>query len=289
MTAVDVLNEQIARRLEEVASLYNEQRANAFRIAAWRRAATTIRRLSEPLATLYSRDGIEGLRRLPGVGPQIASALRSILTAGTLPLLERLRREMSPVDILRSVPGIGRVQAGRLHRDLAISTLEDLELAAHDGRLAAIAGFGPKRIAGIADSLASRLSRVRPAEPRDLPEVSVADLLAVDRDYREQAAAGTLRRIAPRRFNPNHEPWLPILHTERGGRRYTALFSNTALAHKSGMTHDWVVLYWDGGAAPHQCTVVTARQGKVRGQRAVRGREEECAAYYAGTVPRVAA
>jgi hypothetical protein len=56
----------------------------------------------------------------------------------------------------------------------------------------------------------------------------LTELLDVDREYREKAAAGTLRLIAPRRFNPTGEAWLPVLHTRRGQRRYTALFSNTA-------------------------------------------------------------
>jgi putative hydrolase len=61
-----------------------------------------------------------------------------------------------------------------------------------------------------------------------------AELLDVDREYREKAAAGELQQIAPRRFNPSREAWLPILHTRRGNRRYTALFSNTARTHRAG-------------------------------------------------------
>ena len=47
------------------------------------------------------------------------------------------------------------------------------------------------------------------------------------------------------RFNPTHEAWLPVLHTQRGQRHYTVLLSNTAHAHRLGKTHDWVVLYCD--------------------------------------------
>ena len=39
-----------------------------------------------------------------------------------------------------------------------------------------------------------------PASSEGLP--AVAELLDVDREYRERATAGTLRRIAPQRFNP---------------------------------------------------------------------------------------
>ena len=92
----------------------------------------------------------------------------------------------------------------------------------------------------------------------------------------ESAATSTL----PRPFNPRHEAWLPILHTERNGRRYTALFSNTERAHRLGRTRDWVVLYFDDPRGKHQCTVVTECQAPLRGRRVVRGREMESAEHH---------
>ena len=86
-------------------------------------------------------------------------------------------------------------------------------------------------------------------------EPSVEELLDVDREYREKAAANELPTIAPRRFNPSGKAWLPILHTQRGERNYTALYSNTARAHELGRTRDWVILYYDGGRDEHQFTV----------------------------------
>jgi len=273
-------NEQIAQRLDELARILNQQGADMYRVAAWRRAAMSLRRLSEPASQIYARDGIEGLRKLPGVGDRIALAIRNLILTGRLPMLDRLRGAMDPVEVLMSAPGIGRVQAERLHRDLGIDSLEDLEAAAHDGRLGTIEGFGAKRIAGIIDSLASRLGRVRPIPAVTTAEVPVEELLDVDREYRESASAGRLRKIAPRRFNPKGEAWLPVLHTQRGERHYTALYSNTAHAHELRKTADWVVIYWDGGAGERQSTVVTAHRGPLDGQRVVRGREAECAEYY---------
>jgi hypothetical protein len=273
-------NEPIAQRLDEVARLLNEQGANLYRVQAWRRAAMNVRRLPVPIAQIYEHEGTDGLRKLPGIGDRIAIALRDLIVTGKLPMLDRLRGEMDPVEILTSVPGIGRVQARRLHHDLGIDSLEDLEAAAHDGRLGSVAGLGEKRITGIMDSLASRLGRIRQPDSGLADEVPVEELLDVDREYREGAEAGKLRRIAPRRFNPKGEDWLPILHTQRGDRHYTALFSNTARAHELGKTRDWVVVYWDGKPGERQSTIVTAYQGPLRGRRAVRGREPECAKYY---------
>ena len=269
------LNEDVAGRLDEVARLLAAQGASRFRVGAYERAASTVRRLPRPVSDVLEREGLEGLEALPGIGPGIARAIRDLLERGRLAMLERLRGESEPTKVLASVPGIGRTLADRLYHDLGIETLEDLEAAASDGRLQHALGFGPKRLAGIRDSLAQRLQRVRrpAAATRDVP--TVRELLDVDREYRGKAAAGELVKIAPRRFNPNHVEWLPILHTTRRGRHYTALFSNTARAHQLGRTDDWVVIYWEDGIGERQCTVVTARTGPWAGHRVVRGRENE--------------
>ena len=86
--------------------------------------------------------------------------------------------------------------------------------------------------------------------------------------------------LAPRRFNPENEPWLPLYHTRRNGWRYRALYSNTALAHRLGQTRDWVVIYFDDGFSSGQRTVVTETRGDLRGRRVVRGREWECREHY---------
>ena len=269
------MNRDIADRLEEVAWLLRDQGADRFRVKAYLRAATTVRHWPQPLDRVFRDRGLDGLEELPGVGPAIARAIRELVTQRGLPMLDRLRGAADSLTVLASVPGIGRRFAERLHDELGIETLEDLEAAAHDGRLATIAGFGRKRLAGIRDSLAHRLGRVRSPANQPANGPSVAELLDVDREYREKAAAGELRLIAPRRFNPTGDAWLPVLHTRRGSRRYTALFSNTARAHRAGKTRDWVVLYCDNGTNEHQYTVITAARGSQRGHRVVAGCEKE--------------
>ena len=273
------INQDVAGRLEEAARLLRDQGADRYRVGAYLRAASSIRSMPTPVDEVLRERGLEGLEELPHVGETIARAIRELVSHGRLPMLDRLRGEADPMGLLASVPGIGRILANRLHEELGLETLADLEAAAHDGRLATVAGFGAKRLAGIRDSLAHRLGRVRvPALPGDTP--SVSELLDVDREYREKAAAGELQRIAPRRFNPSGEAWLPILHTRRGNRRYTALFSNTARAHRTGNARDWVVLYGDNGSGEHRHTVITATFGPLRGQRVVAGREDECRAVH---------
>jgi hypothetical protein len=137
-----------------------------------------------------------------------------------------------------------------------------------------------ERLRGESDGSEPRRRRGGPVPRPSSPLPPVDDLLSVDHEYREKAEAGELKRIAPRRFNPTGEAWLPILHTDRGAHHYTALFSNTARAHELGRTHDWVVLYVDGRDAEQQYTVITSGRGAFRGRRIVRGREAECYALY---------
>jgi DNA polymerase (family 10) len=275
-----VSNEWIAGQLDAVANLLEEQGANQYRVQAWRNGASTMRRLAQPAGEILRNEGIEGLDRLPGIGAALSRAIREMLETGRLTMLERLRGEREPVSLLATVPGVGEGLAERLHETLGINTLEELEGAAHDGRLASVPGFGPKRIAGISEALATRLRARRRSRQDDDDRPSVAELLDVDREYRQAAAAEKLPTIAPRRFNPEGERWLPVLHTTRGDRHYTALFSNTALAHRVGRTHDWVVLYFDGKNGERQATVVTGLRGALAGRRVVRGRESECLSYY---------
>ena len=101
-------NVEIARRLEEVADLLEAQRANPFRVQAYRRAAASVGHLPKPLTEIWREQGEEGLQAMTGVGERLAAALRTLVTTGRLPMLDRLRGETDPVVLLESVPGIGR-------------------------------------------------------------------------------------------------------------------------------------------------------------------------------------
>ena len=293
-SAVPPDNETIARQLERIAELLEAQDANPFRVQAYRQGAQTLRGLDEPAAELLDREGVEGLRRLPGIGEGLSRAIEQFVGGGGSALLEHLQGATNPQRVLATVPGIGPKLAARIHEQLGIMTLADLEAAAYDGRLEQVEGFGRGRLRGVRESLAGRL-RPRPARGRrtaaagdEGPPVGV--LLDLDREYREQAAADRLPRIAPRRFNPTGAAWLPVLHAQREGQHYAVLFSNTARAHELGATQDWVVIYRDDGDGSEgsegsdgsgQWTVVTARSGRLGGKRVVRGRERECEAFYA--------
>jgi putative hydrolase len=280
--ATDV-NLDVAARLREAADMLEQQAANPFRVRAYRRAADTITRLEEDLPALLQRGDLDALIALPNIGRGIATAISEMLATGRWAQLERLRGTLDPVQRLQAIPGIGPALAEQIHDELHVDTLEGLELAAHDGRLEGLKGIGPRRAAMIRASLEKMLGRVRPRGFGSVtggPDVSM--LLDVDREYREKADAGTLPTIAPRRFNPRNEAWLPVLHAERHGWHFTVLFSNTGRAHELGHTRDWVVIYfYNDHHEEGQHTVVTESRGPLVGKRVVRGREAECREYYA--------
>lgn len=269
-------NARIAMTFERIAELLEQQGASPFRARAWREAAREIREYPRELADVFRDHGRAGLEAIPHIGPRLSAVIIELVKTGRCGALERLQG--TPIHTLASVPGLGPRLAERIHRDLGIETLEELETAAHDGRLARVPGIGPRRIAALRAVLASLLARraARVTAPERRPPVEL--LLDIDRAYRAAAAAGRLHKIAPRRFNPKNEAWLPIMHADRDGWSFTAMFSNTELAHRLGRTGDWVVLYFHEPQAPEgQATIVTEHRGSLCGRRVVRGREAECA------------
>ena len=267
-----VFNREVADRFRLAADLLETQHADPYRVRAYRRGADTLLQLREPASAIYRRDGVPGLMALPAIGEMLSLAIADLVDFGHWRWLDRLQGQIEPEKVLATVAGIGPGLAGRIHDELGIETLEELEAAANDGRLATVEGFGPKRVRSVKDSLAGRFRDRRRSAVRQVErEPSTEELIGINDEYRDKVGRGVLPMIAPRRFNPSGARWLPILHTTRGPRHYTAMYSNTARAHTLGHTHDWVVIYAD---APDQgvWTVVTDTRGPRAGQQHVRGR-----------------
>lgn len=267
----------VAEALRDAAALFAQQNANQFRVSAYLNAAKTIEELPVDVADVAAR-GADALDALPHIGKSIAGAIMQLATTGRWEQLERMRGMLDPEIAFQNIPGIGPVFARLIHDHLHIDTLEALEAAAHDGRLDAVPGIGERRSKIIRQSLASILARKGPllANRQQIPPPTIEMILDVDREYRERAKAGDLKFIAPKRFNPKGEAWLPILHTERGPWHFTVLFSNTARAHELGKTADWVIVFYSSDhQIEDQCTVVTETGGPLKGQRVVRGREQD--------------
>ena len=280
-------NAWIASRLREAHDLLAQQGANPFRAGAYNQAAESLEALTQDVRTVYQDGGLEALDAIPRVGPSIAASIAEMINTGRWAQLERLRGQLEPEELFQVIPGIGPALSRDIHDALHVDTLEALEVAAYDGRLAKVKGIGPDRLAIIRQSLTNLLARRRPGTRQNVRRLPPVDLvLDVDLEYRRRAQEGTLPRIAPRRFNPEGKAWLPILHTDRGKWHFTALYSNTPQAHRFGRTEDWVVLYaHSDDDRESQCTVVTEHEGRYRGRRVVRGREGACAEFYRASEP----
>jgi hypothetical protein len=277
-------NKEIALKLREIATLLDEQKANPFRVNAYLSAAKTINAMAEPVEDLLRREGFPALLEIPGIGEGIARSINEFVMTGRMSRLESLQTGHDPIALFEQIPGIGPRSAHRIIETLHIDTLEALELAAHNGRLKKVPGFSTKKIELVQTWLAHVLGFRRPRlEPQQtIAEPPVGLFLKIDEQYRKKAGAGELPTIAPKRFNPSGEAWLPIMHTTKQGWHVTALYSNTARAHQLERVKDWIVIsFYDDHHHEGQHTVVTETRGIATGRRVVRGREKECSDYYA--------
>jgi len=279
-----VINQDIADNLQEIATLLKEQGANPYRVSAYQNAANVILHLPQPVSEIVAHEDFQGLVALPGIGEGIARSIYEYVALGRMSRLQSLKGGHDPVALFESIPGIGPKLAHRIIEYLHIDSLEALEMAAHNHRLEKIPGFSAKKVAMVQAWIAQVLGRKRPGQKSYEPftEPSVALILQVDWQYRKKARDGVLPKIAPKRFNPEGKDWLPVMHVSKQGWHFTALFSNTARAHQLNRTRDWVVIYfYDDQHHEGQHTVVTETHGALSGQRVIRGRESECAEYYA--------
>src|SRR5215212_1741463 len=113
---------------------------NPYRSKAYIRAADNLAALAEPLAGIVD----EGrLREIPGVGDAIADIITKLHRTGTHSSLEKLREEV-PQGVLEmlSIPGLRPDKVIKIHRDLGIDSIEELEAAARQDRLKPVKGLG---------------------------------------------------------------------------------------------------------------------------------------------------
>ena len=266
-------NVEIACALEEVAQRLDEMGASPQQVRAYRAAADTVRRLERPARQILAEEGREGLKSREHITDRMADAIEEMVDRRHLDYLDELRAQAEPEEVFDGIRGIGDALADDIQRELGIVTMEELVAAAADGRLGRVGEIGRARAERIHKALAKRQMR-RPALPV-AGRPPVAELLAVDEEFRHKARAGLLHRIAPRRYSPTRDPWLPVLGTVHGPRRYSAFPANTHLAHRSGKTGDWVMLYYAEEGRLGQAMVATETVGDLAGKRVVRGRERE--------------
>ena len=160
MTTIGPTNVELAEALEQMAELLVRRgEHNPYRVQAYLHAAGTVRDLDVPVATLYGDGGKEALTDLPGVGVSLAGHLAQYVETGRIGLRDRLLSASDPVALLETLPSVGHRLAVRLVDELGIRSLAELERAAHDGRLAALPGVGPRTLEAVRLQLNSILNR----------------------------------------------------------------------------------------------------------------------------------
>ena len=130
-------NLEIAKIFYEIADMLEVQGVE-FKPRAYRNAARSIEELDDDIAKVMERGD-----KIPGVGEAIAGKINEILKTGKLKYFEDLKKEM-PFDMeaMVAIEGLGAKSAYRLHKELGIKSLDDLEKAARAGKISKLEGFG---------------------------------------------------------------------------------------------------------------------------------------------------
>ena len=148
-----VHNSEIAAMFDHVADLLEIRAANRFRVRAYRNAANTVRDQSRSVADMVE-DG-DDLSELPDIGEDLAGKIAEIVQTGSLPLLEEISGEVPDAIVdATGIPGIGPKRAKALFEELDLTSLDDLQQAAEEGRIADVEGFGDKTQSRIRAELA---------------------------------------------------------------------------------------------------------------------------------------
>lgn len=186
----------IAQIFNDLADLLEIQGANPFRIRAYRSASRTIQNSTESLAAIVA-DPEQQLTDLSGIGKDLAAKIITIITTQQLPQLEELRQEIpEEVVTMLNLPGIGPKKVGVLFKKLSLHTINDLQQAAEQGRIAELKGFGAKTEQTILEGIpllndANKRTRLGDAKP--IADEIVADLRTLD-SVQQAAIAGSCRR-----------------------------------------------------------------------------------------------
>ncbi len=134
-------NQEIAKVFNEIADILEIKGENPFRIRAYRRAAQNIDGLSKDVAVLSNDE----LRKIPGIGADLADKIREYVRTGGLRFYDDLKREVpSGIVNLLSVPGLGPRTAKMLFESLDVKDIDDLERYAREGKLRGLPGIQAK-------------------------------------------------------------------------------------------------------------------------------------------------
>lgn len=192
---INTPNSLIAQKFKEIADLLEIDRANPFRVRAYRKAALSISSFPKSVAEMLESG--QDLTVIPGVGKDLALKIQEIISAGELSLLKETEKRVPRVlSQLMKIEGLGPTRVKMIYDKLGVSSIEDLKQALDDGRVNKLRGFGPVLIQKIKDGLEH--AKVYAKKSRHAQIKSVAELLLdhlkKDKNTEEIALAGSFRR-----------------------------------------------------------------------------------------------
>ncbi len=156
----ELSNVQVAATFERLADLLEIRGETVYKVAAYRKAAESIRNLPESLADVRERGELE---KVPGVGRAIAQKIDDLYETGSFKLLDEVQAEYPPtVAELLTVPDVGPKRARQMYKELGIDSLVALRQAVEDGSIRRLSGLGQKGLERIVAGLAS----MRPPDER---------------------------------------------------------------------------------------------------------------------------
>lgn len=137
----------IARVLEDCATLLELKGENPFRCNAYRNAARAVLQIE---GDLHEQIECGKLKSIKGIGSTMAEKITELCQTGQLEFHTRLKKEIPPglVEMLR-ISGFGPKRIVQAYKELGIDTLEKLKAAAQDGSLSELKGFGKKLVENI--------------------------------------------------------------------------------------------------------------------------------------------
>ena len=136
-------NSEIAERFGTIVSLLQMKGEKSFTVRAYQRVERTIERFPRDMDAMVGEG--EDLTKIPGVGKAISDKIRELVTTGEMGYLERLKGEFPDgVLDLTEIPGLGPKTVVRLWKELDVTSVEALEAAVEDGRVASLPRMGKK-------------------------------------------------------------------------------------------------------------------------------------------------
>ncbi len=146
--------DQAAAALREIGTILELQGENPFKCRAYLSAARTLETAPTDLAELVRANR---LGELPGIGEALREKITTLVTTGKLPYLDQLRSSIpSGLLALLDLPGLGPKKLRALREKLKIESLQALQKACEDGRLASLDGFGQKTATNLLEAIARR-------------------------------------------------------------------------------------------------------------------------------------